>query len=395
MAGARILEKGRDGVKRVRGAATTFPPQGGSRAAKAPGERRDHRRAHLPGPGAAPRRRYIRRVIVVPGFEHRPGVHCGSTALADALRARGVPLSEAMVFGLGAGLGFYYIVSPALSPTHVFHGRTAFLERTACETIGAPVRERTAPDATSAWRGVRAAMDRGVAPVLVTDLAELPYWGTRTRFGGHRVVLAGHDPDGRVALLADTHLPDLQPVPLDVLDRARASVSPPFGAPGRPWLEVDAPPRPRPRADAIRHALRRQAHDMLLPQDGFSGVSALERFAGDLRGWPEQARDEADRSWCFRYAYQIIDRRGTGGGLFRALYAGFLEEAEEAVPALRPLALAARMRGIAAAWSTLAGALREVGDAPGGAPDDDLLRLARSIAAEERAFHEDVAARVP
>ena len=79
--------------------------------------------------------------MVVPGFSHRPGVHCGSTGLAGVLRLRGVDLSEAMAFGLGAGLGFYYLVSPALSPTHLFQGRQAHLERTACEVLGAPVRE--------------------------------------------------------------------------------------------------------------------------------------------------------------------------------------------------------------------------------------------------------------
>ena len=32
--------------------------------------------------------------MVLAGFQHRPGVHCGSTALAEALRARGLDLSE-------------------------------------------------------------------------------------------------------------------------------------------------------------------------------------------------------------------------------------------------------------------------------------------------------------
>ena len=40
------------------------------------------------------------------GFEHLTGKHCGSTALRAALRFRGLDLSEAMIFGLGAGVGF-------------------------------------------------------------------------------------------------------------------------------------------------------------------------------------------------------------------------------------------------------------------------------------------------
>ena len=93
----------------------------------------------------------------------------------------------------------------------------------------------------------------------------------------------------------------------------------------------------------VRDALRRQSREMLLDVDGFTGISALERFAADLPRWPAEANDEADRAWCFRYAYQVIEVRGTGGGLFRSLYARFLREAEVLVPPLAPLGLAARI----------------------------------------------------
>jgi hypothetical protein len=330
----------------------------------------------------------------IEGFSHRPGVHCGSTALADALRLRGLDLSEPMVFGLGAGLGFYYLASPALSPSHLFTGRTAHLERIACEVLGAPVRERSEDDPARAWAGVRDAVDRGLAPILSTDLAELPYAGTRTRFGGHRVVLAGHDEARGVAFVADGHWPGLQEVPLDALERARASLAPPFGIGGRPWLEVDAPARPRPLDEALRDALRRQARDMLLEMDGAAGISALERFAGDLPRWPREATDEADRAWCFRYAFQVVERRGTGGGLFRALYARFLREAEAALPGLAAVGLAARMEALADGWTRLAAELRRLSDVPGGAVPSPVAELAAALARDERRYHEDVAALV-
>lgn len=333
--------------------------------------------------------------MIVPGFSHRPGVHCGSTALADVLRLRGVDVSEAMAFGLGAGLGFYYLVSPALSPTHLFQGRQAQMERTACEVLGAPFREREEDDAGRAWDAVRAAVDRGVTPILSTDLAELPYWRTKTRFGGHRVVLAGYDAARGVALVADGDRPGLDEVPLDALERARASIAPPFGIAGRPWLEIDAPARPRPLGEAIREALRRQAHDMLLDPEGVAGVSALERFAADLPQWPARAAGEADRAWSFRYGYQVIELRGTGGGLFRALYASFLREAEAAVPSLAALGLSSRMAELAGAWASLARAFRELSASPSGLVPPAVAAAAAALARDERRFHEDLAARVP
>jgi hypothetical protein len=333
--------------------------------------------------------------MVVPGFTHRPGVHCGSTALADVLRLRGIDLSEAMAFGLGAGLGFYYLVSPALSPTHLFQGRQAHLERTACEVLGAPYRDREEDDAGRAWDAVRGALERGITPILSTDLSELPYWRTKTRFGGHRVVLAGYDAQRGVAIVADGDRPGLDEVPLEALERARSSIAPPFGIAGRPWLEIDAPARPPRLADAIRDALRRQAREMLLDPDGAAGISALERFAADLPEWPGRAAGEADRAWCFRYAHQVIELRGTGGGLFRALYASFLREAEGIVPGLSPLGLSARMRALAEAWARLAGALRELAAVPGAGVPPAVADAAVALAREERRFHEDLAARVP
>jgi len=331
--------------------------------------------------------------VILPRFEHRPGIHCGSTAVADALRVAGVDLSEPMAFGLGAGLGFHYFASPTLSPSHVFHGRSTHLERTACEVIGVQAREHTEEDAARAWEGVRAAVDRGIAPIVSTDLAELPYWSSRTPFGGHRVVLAGYDADRGVALVADTGFPGLQQVPIDALQRARAKMGLPLGAPGHPWIEILPGAEPVPLADAVPEALRRQARDMLLDRDGAAGVSAIERFAEDLPRWTADARDERDFIRCVLYGHQMIERRGTGGGLFRSLHARFLAEAEDLLRSLRPLALRSRMEALAARWSAIAAAMRDA--ARERAVPATLPALVHEVAREERRFYEDVAARVP
>ena len=87
---------------------------------------------------------------------------------------------------------------------------------------------------------------------------------------------------------------------------------------------------------------------MLEPTFGeFAGLPALERLAAEAGSWPEAVEDW---QWCARFAYQVIERRGTGGGCFRLMYSRFLEEAgrEEA-----PLAAAA-----AARWTELAEAFR-------------------------------------
>ena len=316
-------------------------------------------------------------------------MHCGSTALANALRQRGLDLSEAMVFGLGAGLGFRCLENPNGSPSRLLLGRAAHLERQACEVLGAPVWERTANDAAGALSGARAALSRGMAPILSTELSKLPYWRARTPFGGHRVVLAGLDEERNLAFLADTHWPDLQEVALPDLDRARATMAPPLVVVGRPWLEVDAPRRPRPLAEAVRDALGRQVHDFLR---GEGGMEALERFAAELPSFPEVLLDGADRQRVFRSAYQVIEVRGTGGGLFRRLYARFLREAEIVLPELSPLGLPSRMEELAAAWSRLARALRWLGEEGGREVPEEVVAQAHALSSGERRFFEHLEA---
>ncbi len=329
--------------------------------------------------------------MILPGFRHLPGLHCGSTALCDALRVRGLEISEPMAFGLGAGLGFHYVSAPELTPSHFLVGRSAGLERTACEVLGAEAVERSAPGAEEALAGVRDALGRGLSPILSTELSRLPYWRARTPFGGHRVVLAGLDEGRGLAWLADTDRPDLEEVSLADLDAARSALAPPFPVEGRPWLEVDAPRRPRPVAEAVRGALRRQAAGML-EGGARSGVAALERFAAELTAWPERTRDERDLARCLRFAYQVIEVRGTGGSLFRRLYARFLREAEAAVAGLAELGLAARMDGLAEGWTRLAMALKELGEGGVRIVPAGVLGEARALAEGERKFFEDVAA---
>ena len=83
----------------------------------------------------------------------------------------------------------------------------------------------------------------------------------------------------------------------------------------------------------------------------FQGLPALERFAAEVGSWPEAV---ADPEWCARFLFQVIERRGTGGGNFRLMYSRFLEEAGRDEAALA--AEAARL------WTSLAGAARAVSE---------------------------------
>jgi len=283
----------------------------------------------------------------VPGFTHVPGNHCGSTALRNLLAFHGVEVSEETAFGLGAGAGFYYLALDDTSPSRWFNGRTARLEESFRELTGAALEMRTfaEEDGVAAWDAARAEVDGGNPTLLLTDIYYLDHYGNSAHFPGHAVVLAGYDAE--VAHLSDTGFEELQTTRLENLARARHSGHPAYPLEGHMFTVGEAIDRAALEA-AVPRAIERAASEMLEPPFGeFGGVPALERLAAEAGSWPEAAEDW---QWCARFAYQVIERRGTGGGCFRLMYSRFLEEAgrDEA-----PLAAEA-----AARWTELAEAFR-------------------------------------
>ncbi len=262
--------------------------------------------------------------VLVPGYRHVPGNHCGSTALRNLLGFHGVEISEEMAFGLGAGACFYYVVLDEHSPTRFTNGRAARLEENFLELTEAPLRLRTDPDPEASWEMAKEDIDAGRPAVLLTDLYYLDHYGRSAHFPGHAVVLAGYDDE--LAWLSDTSFEDLQTTSLESLKEARHSQQPIFPLVGH---AIDLPAGIELRRDELLahapKAIERAASQMLEPPLGdFEGLSALRRFAAEVGDWPEATEDW---KWCARFLYQVIERRGTGGGNFRRMYSRFLEEA--------------------------------------------------------------------
>ena len=262
--------------------------------------------------------------VMVAGYRHVPGNHCGSTALRNLLGFHGVEISEEMAFGLGAGACFYYVVLDENSPSRFTNGRAARLEENFLELTGAPLRLRTDADPDASWAIAKEAVDEGRPVLLLTDLYYLDHYGRSAHFPGHAVVLAGYDEE--LAWLSDTAFEDLQTTSLESLGEARHSQQPLFPLEGHAidvpvGIEID-------RDDLLAHApaaIERAASQMLEPPLGdYEGLPALRRFKQEVGNWPEVAEDW---QWCARFLYQVIERRGTGGGNFRNMYSRFLREA--------------------------------------------------------------------
>ncbi|MGI9019883.1 MAG: BtrH N-terminal domain-containing protein [Solirubrobacterales bacterium] len=296
---------------------------------------------------------------MVPGYTHVPGKHCGSTALRNLLAFGGAELSEEMAFGLGAGACFYHVALDGQSPSRFTNGRTSKLEEEFVELTGSGVRLDRFDGAEASWQAAKESVDAGRPALLLTDLYYLDHYGKSAHLPGHAVVLAGYDDE--VAYLSDTAFDELQTTSLENLAQARHSRYPVYPLAGH-MLTLPEPPEAAAITAAAPRAIARAAQRMIEPPLGeYEGLPGLRRFAAEVGGWP---RAVDDWQWCARFNYQVIERRGTGGGNFRLMYSRFLDEvgSDQA-----PVAAEAAER-----WTALASALHAASEAD--EPEPELWR---------------------
>ncbi|MFQ3318561.1 MAG: hypothetical protein ACI80F_000616, partial [Natronomonas sp.] len=276
-------------------------------------------------------------------YHHRPGDHCGSASLRNLAGYYEWGFDEPACFGLGAGIGFSYDTSGPAS--RMIMGRNAHLEAVFFDNLGIQSVHEDGQSRNAAWNALTNRLRSG--PVLCfVDLYYLPYFGSDTHFGPHTVVVT--DADGDAVTVSDSEFSEPQLVSHDAFDAAWSSEYG-LGPLDRRWLAVNDPQPTGTAADATREAVELAAETMLHGGKGFGGggVGAIRSFANDLPAW----NTFDDVQWTARFAYQNIERRGTGGGAFRRLYADFLDTLGTDA-GLDPR-FGERMHRIADDWTTL------------------------------------------
>ena len=282
---------------------------------------------------------------------HRPGLHCGSSAIRDLLEFHGLELTEAFCFGLGAGLGITYVEIPDSATPFIVHVRSMGFEESVFNTLEVPFTWSSYRDKSAATADLYKALSDGVPALLLTDIYHLPYFGSSTHFPGHAIVAWQLDQTCDAVLVSDTERPGLISVPSASLADARFSTSPPFIHYGN--LFAPRTLKVTVSAEQVRTAIINNAR-ALAEGSRNSGLSALDTWIESLPRW----QAEENWRWLLRFAYQVIEKRGTGGSGFRAMYADFLLEAGAILPAVHAANLVELMRCSAAAWSDLAALLK-------------------------------------
>ncbi len=369
---------------------------------------------------------------IIKNWVHIPGLHCGSTALRDVVTYYGYNFSEAMCFGIGGGLGFFYISGspttlpldryhecdeeehsdvltqgirrpcPAypsdmyprsqgenLNPTRIIHLRGPGMEPNFFSLIDKPTSWKYESDDDEAFQTLKYWISRDVPVLIQTDIYYLDYYKSSTHFPGHIVPVWGYDDETETVFLSDTGFEGLQTVSYEDFKKGRTSKALPFPLENN-WFEVDLKKPILPPSDVIPEAIRRNARFMIegtRSARGESSVRMIKLWSEELPSWI----DVPDWKWCARFAYQVIEKRGTGGGGFRWIYRNFLREAEEIVPALRGFRLSEKMDLIGRKWSEMSMLLKRISE---NERDESLFNKASEMARELGEMEEEFYSRV-
>ena len=297
---------------------------------------------------------------IIKNWVHIPGLHCGSVALRDVITYYGYNLSEAMCFGLGGGLGFFYIKGENMSPSKIIHLRGPGMEPNFFSLIDKPTSWKYEPNEEKAFEIAKEWINEEVPILVQTDIFYLDYYKSSTHFPGHVVSVCGYDDKKELVFLADTGFEGLQSVTYENFKKGRTSKALPFPLDNN-WFEVNLKKAIPPLYEIIPEGIRRNAQFMTRGARslrGESGVKTIKLWAEELPSWAEAL----DWRWCVRFAYQVIEKRGTGGGGFRWLYRDFLREAEEIIPALKEFKLSEKMDLIGNNWSEMSTLLKEISE---------------------------------
>ena len=273
-----------------------------------------------------------------PGCSALDGCHCVTSSLARIFSHSGHPLSEVMLLGLGAGMGFVYWRMKFAGQESVFVGGRSNLKgffQDLANRTGVGIRERQTSSAAKAEAALLQSLAASTPVMLGGDMGLLPWFDLPKdyHFGGHTFVACGYD-GGNTILCSDIDQRAsgvkkgfFASITFEQLRKVRGSPFKPF-PPKNLWLEFDFSRFHRPRENNIVEAIRQMLDAELRPPIRNFGVRGMRHTADEILNWPDQFGEREVRMQLFNL-YVFIEIGGTGGGCFRPMYARFLSEAAE------------------------------------------------------------------
>jgi hypothetical protein len=293
-------------------------------------------------------RRHVLNSQPAGDYQLRGGLHPETAALANVLASRGIsdpttdrPITEALVLGIGGGLGAGYILWEFAEHgverrivTAAFRNQWQYPDRwlrKTCDRLGVPVTVSETGGEKRAAQQLHDALDAGLPAVAFVSTADLPYWHLpeeEAGWIGYTLAIYGREGD---RLLVDDR------------NRGRLTVSEAEMAVARGRvpsyknrLLIPDPALTELNEErlvaAIDVALTEQVEHLASRSDSFS-LPAIRKWAKMLtdernpKAWPRVFADGRFLLRALVSTYESVTEGGIFGGNLRRLFVEFLAEA--------------------------------------------------------------------
>jgi hypothetical protein len=321
-------------------------------------------------------------------FVHAHASHCESGVMSSLLRHHGLPMSEAMAFGLASALSFAYLPFIRINglPLVSFRMPPRAIIKGLARSLGLAMRFETFRSPSEGMARLDALLDSGRLIGLQASVFWLPYFppDLRFHFNAHNLLVYGRERDEY--LISDPMGETAVRCARDDLQRARFAKG--VLAPKGLLYFMTQPPLEPDWARLGRRALARAARIMLAPLP-FVGVRGMRMLAWRIERLPLADGGERARLYVGNIV-RMQEEIGTGGGGFRFLYASFLQElaAKTGYSALD--ALASRLVEIGDRWREFALATARMIRGRDALAPPVLATHLRSLADDEKLFFQNL-----
>lgn len=321
---------------------------------------------------------------------HRHAAHCESGVASNLISHHGVPISEAMAFGLSAALSFAYLPFIKLSglPLIAYRQPPRAIIKGLAKALAAKFRFETFRTPAAGQARLDELLAQGHVVGLQTSVYWLPYFpeDMRFHFNAHNLLVYGKE--GNDYLISDPVSEETVRCDAAALSRARFAKG--VLAPRGLLYTVEKLGQSAISPQTVRKAILKTCRTMRapLPIVGVRGIRMLANKVARL----DPASLES--SLFVGHIVRMQEEIGTGGAGFRFLYAAFLQEAATltGMPVLAEFA--ERLVVIGDDWRAFALATARMVKGRDPMNPAKLAGMLRGLAGQEDAFFRELKAAV-
>jgi len=256
---------------------------------------------------------------------HRHAAHCESGVVSNLISHHGMPISEAMAFGLSAALSFAYLPFIKLSglPLIAYRQPPKAIIKGLAKALAAEFRFETFRTPAAGQARLDELLSQGQVVGLQTSVYWLSYFpeDMRFHFNAHNLLVYGKEGDDY--LISDPVTEQTVRCNSDALSRARFAKG--MLAPKGLLYTLEKLGQSTISPQTVRKAILKTCRTMRAPIP-IIGVRGIRMLASKVAKLDPAAHAS---SLFVGHIVRMQEEIGTGGAGFRFLYAAFLQEAAE------------------------------------------------------------------